>query len=643
MAEPSQDLREQANKLGITLPPLGPHPKRWWRSFQLPDGPALVLPSGRTALLKTLFWDMRHAAVLAVVSTMIAAGASALIPWALGVTIDTATTSGFGASFGWSVLVFIAMTLLVAIGDGLGEVADNQVWMQSEFQARRSVIAQLTSRPRAMKRHATSGDVLTAAMDDGEMIGSFFEVLTSMSGAVVAVILVTYLMLSASVSLGLTVMIGMPIALGLIALVAKPLERRHAAVREAQGQLTTIATDAVQGLRILRGVGGEAAYAKAFEDQSEVVRKASIKAAASMALLESASAGAPMLLIAVVVAQGAFLAYHGEITPGQLVSFFGYTFYLRLTLWNATRLVERLTRARVGAARIGELNTITPLVTGGSSTQAVDWARVALTITPHGHGITLTPGKITGLVTPSPQEGAALARAFAWVEDPCVVTINETPLGNWPVETIRQAVVLSEATPQVFAGTLREALLGHDAPLPVAMGVREVIDRQTFQMAITQPRIRAAHPDLDETILTLGTKGNPGQDHLLLEAIALAHAQDVVESVAGGLDGRLDEKGRNLSGGQRQRLALARAYVTKAPILILVEPTSALDAHTESLIGSSLQAARSGQTTLVSTHSPLILAHCDEVIVTDTHGQVLGRGRYEDLHRAGLLNPSREG
>ena len=91
---------------------------------------------------------------------------------------------------------------------------------------------------------------------------------------------------------------------------------------------------------------------------------------------------------------------------------------------------------------------------------------------------------------------------------------------------------------------------------------------------------------------------------------------DVVDSL-GSVDGALAERGRNLSGGQRQRVALARALATQAPVLVLVEPTSALDPHTEDLVARSLAAWRSGRTTVVATTSPLVLGYCDEVVLLE--------------------------
>ena len=95
----------------------------------------------------------------------------------------------------------------------------------------------------------------------------------------------------------------------------------------------------------------------------------------------------------------------------------------------------------------------------------------------------------------------------------------------------------------------------------------------------------------------------------------MANAEDVYDALPGGWQGVLDERGRGLSGGQRQRVVLARALAAEAPILVLVEPTSAVDAHTEARIAERVAAVRRGRTTVVITVSPLWLHHADRVVL----------------------------
>ena len=110
----------------------------------------------------------------------------------------------------------------------------------------------------------------------------------------------------------------------------------------------------------------------------------------------------------------------------------------------------------------------------------------------------------------------------------------------------------------------------------------------------------------------------------------VANAEDVYDALPEGWQGQLDERGRGLSGGQRQRIVLARALVADAPVLVLVEPTSAVDAHTEARIAERVGGLRTGRTTVVCTVSPLWLHHADRVVRL-ADGRVAAEGRHTDL------------
>ncbi|WP_159058225.1 ATP-binding cassette domain-containing protein, partial [Streptomyces europaeiscabiei] len=107
-------------------------------------------------------------------------------------------------------------------------------------------------------------------------------------------------------------------------------------------------------------------------------------------------------------------------------------------------------------------------------------------------------------------------------------------------------------------------------------------------------------------------------------------AEDIVQGLPDGLGSAIDARGRNLSGGQRQRVRLARALVADPEILLAVEPTSALDAHTEARVAQRLRAAREGRTTLVTTTSPLVLDHADTVLHL-VDGKVAAAGTHREL------------
>jgi ABC-type multidrug transport system fused ATPase/permease subunit len=166
------------------------------------------------------------------------------------------------------------------------------------------------------------------------------------------------------------------------------------------------------------------------------------------------------------------------------------------------------------------------------------------------------------------------------------VRLGEVDLGAATLVDVRRRILVSDTGSQLFAGTLQDAIDPHG--------------RLTREQAE--------------------------------EAVRVANAEDVYDALPGGWQGMLDERGRGLSGGQRQRVVLARALAADAEILVLVEPTSAVDAHTEARIAERVAALRRGRTTVISTVSPLWLHHADRVVLMEGR-RVIESGRHEDLLR----------
>jgi ABC-type multidrug transport system fused ATPase/permease subunit len=189
-------------------------------------------------------------------------------------------------------------------------------------------------------------------------------------------------------------------------------------------------------------------------------------------------------------------------------------------------------------------------------------------------------------VSASPEETNALADRLGRLVDVSGVMLGDTPLDRLPLEIVRRRVLVSEPDPLIFSGTLRSEL---------------------------DPWSRAN----DDEIST---------------AIEVAAAEDVLVALPAGLDEVVDERGRSFSGGQRQRLVLARALLTNAEILVLVEPTSAVDAHTEARVARQLVDFRAGRTTVVVSTSPLVLDRADTVVLV-ADGRVQATGTHRELLR----------
>ncbi|HQF03152.1 MAG TPA: ABC transporter ATP-binding protein [Phycicoccus sp.] len=480
-------------------------------------------------------------------------------------------------------------------------------WLHASFRS--SLVADHGTRRAgpALTREVPAGEALTVFTTDFGRMGSAFDVTARFSGALVAFVVVAVILLRASTTLGLVLLVGGPLLISSLTLVMQALSRRQEALRAEFGILSSLGADTVAGLRVLRGIGGEEEFVRRYAVQSGRVRAAGVRLAGVQATLEAAQVLLPGVFVLVVVGMGAHLALRGDISPGQLVAFFGYTTFLTMPLRTAVEFVDRLTSTRVSARRLAKILAVTPdhpdrpahrrqsSVTKVSSAPGPRSSLVTLDGLGTGEGgalidpvsgVRIEPGLLTALVSARPEDGAeVLARLGRTSPGRHGVTWGDVVIDDLPIRVVRSHALVAEAHPELFSGPLRDELAPSDEPL---------------------------------------------DDQALLKAIHVVAGEDILDALPDGLDTEVEERGRSLSGGQRQRLVLARALLVDPEILLLVEPTSAVDAHTEARIIDRLRAARTHRTTVLTTASPLVLDAADEVIHIEG-GQATARGTHADL------------
>ena len=590
-----------------------------------PDAPLPHPPSlGAGALLR---WLLRRAAIPVTLATLAACTSNiiqAIVPAFLGQALDAGIENGLnGRVWGIGALLLV-LFVVYAIGDTMLSYFGVTAWMRTAFDVDRIVGRQISATGKDLSRQVSTGEVATIIASDADYLGKLIEHLPALLGAAASFLVVAVLMLRTSVSLGLIVILGMPLVAAIVTLVIRPLQKRQAVQREAQSAVTTVTTDTVAGLRILRGIGGEDVFARRYRDASQELRRRGVEVASSQATLMTLQVLLPGLFAAIVVWVAARMAVAGSLTPGGLITFYGYTAYLSWPLWVFTSSVQDYTRAVVGARRLSRLLEVAPAA--GSLVERLNLDPAAAhpvsgDLVDTGSGLHLKEGRMTALVCPDPQVSADLAtRLGRFTDAGPTVTLAGRPLTTMPLEQVRASVVVSGATAQLFTGTLREALDVRGGPDPQPAGLEDLVRAETE---------RTTGADVDQQVRPQEREA-PGDDRLI-EAIGIADAGDVLTSLSEGLAGMITEKGRSLSGGQRQRVALARALLTEAPTLVLIEPTSALDSHTEARVAAQVHRARAGRTTVVVTASPLVLEACDEVVLLDSSGTELLRSTHREL------------
>ncbi len=515
----------------------------------------------------------------------------ALVPAAIGRAIDDGLVARDPrAIVTWSAAI-MGLGLVSAVTTNGRHWFAVRNWLLSSFRTATVTERAVRRAGPALTRQMPAGEVVTSFASDFWRMGEVFDVVARFAGAIVSFVVVSVILLRGSVLLGVIMLVGGPLLLASLALVMRPLQRRQQAQREEAGLLTSLGADTVAGLRVLRGIGGEDTFLARYAAQSDRVRLAGVRLAPVQATLDAAQVLLPGVFVVVVTGTGAHLAVAGEITPGQLVAFYGYTAFLTMPLRTATEFVDKLIRTRVAARRIVRILAVEPdhpssgrgrfdqLVT---SAPAVD---LGAALVDPASGVVVGAGRLTALVSARPEETAEIAyRLGRLLPGSHGVRWGDLALDDLPVEVVRDHVVVSEADPHLFSGPVRDTLGGAD-------------------------------------------------DEARDAAVHVANAADALDALDGGMDGDLEERGRALSGGQRQRIALSRALLRDPDVLVLVEPTSAVDAHTEARIAQRLAVHRAGRTTVVVTASPLLLDTADVVLLVQD-GVVIASGRHHDLLRA---------
>ncbi|MGI8646541.1 MAG: ABC transporter ATP-binding protein [Nocardioides sp.] len=435
-----------------------------------------------------------------------------------------------------------------------------------------------------LPRKVSTGEVVAIGTSDLSHLGDVMDVTARFVGAIVSFLLVSVILLSTSVSLGLVVLLGVPALMLLVGPLLRPLQERSAHQRQLMGDLSNTASDIVGGLRVLRGIGGEQVFLDRYRRQSQSTRRAGVAVARVQSALEALQVLLPGVFVVVIVWLGARSAVRAEISPGELVAFYGYSAFLMIPLRTVTEFANKLIRARVSARRVCRVIALTPDV--------LDPTVVAPSPAPGSDlydvrtGLRVRAGTLIAIVADQPDDSAALADrlGLAGADPDDDVRLGGVPLTQLHRAEVRTRIVVSDTGATLFSGRLGDRL-------------------------------------------DVGSRG--GVDGVG-RALATASGEDILEGLPDGLDSLVTERGRSFSGGQRQRLVLARALAADPEILVLVEPTSAVDAHTEARIATRPRGHRSDRTTVVTTSSPLMLDAVDEVAYL-SRGRITALGRHADL------------
>ncbi|MEV0807592.1 ABC transporter ATP-binding protein [Micromonospora sp. NPDC050200] len=536
--------------------------------------------------------------------------------WMVGLSvrpylISRAVDDGLRAHDTQALSLWVAAIVIAGVGlSYLGIMRHRTMtFIREDAKARSAavVLRQLSRIGAVLPRRSAAGEVATVGGSDIEWTSQALTMTGPGVGAVVAYVVVAVLLWSVSPFLALCVLLGVP-AVGLVVWpLLRRLERAESVYRQQQGALTARSGDIVAGLRVLAGVGGRGLFARRYAARSRDLLAEGYRVGAVNSWIDMATVAIPGLFLAAVVWLAARMAVTGEISIGELVAVYGYVATLIVPVWFLLEGSHQLIRGRVAARRIVALLALTPDDVGGPRTApgargagTVPDARRPAADRGPAHpadlrdpltGLTVRAGRLTAVAADDPAAAVALAdRLGRYVVSD--VTWDGVPLTGVALDEVRARILVADHDSYLFAGTLRDILL----PRP------------------------AGGDD----------HAAPGTDDRIVAALRTASAMDIADALPAGLATALDARARTLSGGQRQRVRLARALLAEPEVLILVDPTSAVDAHTEARIAERLRSARAGRTTLLLATSPLLLGRADTVAHLRA-GRIAATGTHTDL------------
>lgn len=485
------------------------------------------------------------------------------------------------ALVGWVGLLLL-LGMFIAATAILRHRALTHVRMDAAFRIIHAITSRSTGLGTALSRSSSVGELVTVGMTDVATISTSLTFVGPGIGAIVAYLVVAGVLVSISPLLALVILLGAPIIAVAVGPPLQRLRRVSTVYRGRQSKLTADMVDTIEGLRVLNGIGGKDLFSARYRDGSRQLREEGYRVGRVSSWIPAIATGIPALFLAVVTWLAARMTADGSLTIGQFVAVYGYVAVLvtpvNELIYSGSTLIQGFVAARRVTAlwRIPDPGHACPPGDEPAPEPSAD-------LYDPESGARLVAGKFTAVVGVGDSGVAALFDRLGRLADTSV-TWGAQKMAAIDLEQVRSRIIVADNEAEIFPGTMREVLCG-----------------------------RGEHDDAEIT-----------------RALYVAVAQDVVDALPDGLSSHIGAQARELSGGQRQRIRLARALLAEPDILLAVEPTSAVDAHTELAIATRMKAARLGRTTAVATTSPILLAEADLVVFL-VRGRVQDVGTHHDL------------
>ncbi|MFM9609690.1 ABC transporter ATP-binding protein [Streptomyces niveiscabiei] len=618
------------------------------------------------------------AAIVAVLASCVGLVIPLVLKWMVDGPIASRDTGGVWLGALWLLLLGFAEALLFGLRRWL--VARPLSHVEAEMRA--GLYRHLQRLPLSFHDRWASGQLLSRATTDLMLLRMFLAFpLTFLFVNAVTILVGVVIMLLQDWTLGL-VILGPAIPVVLVCVVFESRYARVARLAQDQvGDLTTVVEESVLGIRIIKGFGRHRSQARVFRDLSGTLRGTELRKGRLLAMIWGVIVTLPEVAIGVALVVGAVQVADGGLSAGTLVAFLSTALALRWPVESigfllamsqeaataTARYFEVLDEAAEGAGASGGGRVGGPALVDGAGDVGRDAAGaggVGVGVG-FGKGAAALGGGVRGAADGDPVASGGEAREPGGVPARLPVVAGGDSAGAARAEAVGGDGGLrfegvsfrypdaDPGAPPVLAcvdlhirpgeslalvgatGSGKTTLTALVPRMYDATGGRITLDGEDIEgMSREELRSRVAVAFEEPTLFSASVGENVlmgGADGDLARALDVAQA-GFVHDLPAGVDTQVGEQGLSLSGGQRQRLALARAVVGRPPFLVLDDPLSALDVHTEAAVEAALRHVLADTTALIVAHRPSTVLLADRVALL-SEGRIKAVGTHQELLR----------
>lgn len=502
-------------------------------------------------------------------------------------------------------LVSVVAILTLAVTRGIfyyyQALLTSQAGQEVVMSLRRKLFAHLQRLSLSFHNRSSTGDLLTRLTGDINMLRELLVgALLSVIGESVILVGFVFVMFLMEWRLALVAVIVIPVVFILLSVFSARIRQAATKQRRREGELASRLHQVLSGIHVVQAFAREDEEDERLRSLNKRSLRSGLKATRLEAQLNRSIEVTLAVATALTLGFGSLQVIEGRLSPGELIVFAAYMQSFYRPLRRISRVTERASKASSCLERVTSVLDQAPAVRDGGATapalsgeiafECVSFAYLAGCPVLRDVDLAIPAGRCVALVGAT---GAGKSTLLALIPRLWDVTdgrllLDGRDVRDFTLRSLRDQVSLVPQDGMLFSGTFRE-------------------------------NIAYGRPHAD--------------DSAIVAAARAAQLHDFIRSQPGGYEAPIGERGVTLSGGERQRLAIARALVKDAPIVLLDEPTTGLDAESEALVVSALERLLANRTALVIAHRLTTIERADEIVVLHG-GRVVERGTHAELLHA---------